>query len=320
MDINQQKKFTAGLSVASNTILVVGKLIIGIIIGSVSVISEAVHSGMDLVAAVIAYFAVREAGKPPDKLHPFGHGKAESISGAFEGLLIFIAIIIIAYQAIHKLIIGSEVVSLNLGLFIMAISAILNTIVSRQLFKVAKKSESLALEADALHLSTDILTSAGVFFGLLLIRITGFNILDPIIALCVAIVIGRAAYDIIKRSVKDLMDESISDVELSIIRDILNTHRSLFIDFHDLRSRKTGNIREIDLHLVQSKEISLDEAHKVCDHIEEELKAKIPRVHITIHVEPFEDDIDKGLISTSFIQGNIFSHIFRHRQGEKLEN
>jgi cation diffusion facilitator family transporter len=318
VDINQKKKFTAGLSVASNTVLVIGKLIIGIMIGSVSVISEAVHSGMDLIAAIIAFFAVREAGKPPDDMHPFGHGKAESISGAFEGLLIFVAIIIIVYEAIHKLIRGTALVSLDWGLLIMGVSAVLNTIVSRQLFKVARKSESLALEADALHLSTDVLTSAGVFVGLLLIRFTGLHVLDPIIALGVALVIGHAAYDIVKRSVKDLMDEKIPDSELTTIEKILIEHRGLFIDYHDLRSRRTGNIREIDLHLTQSKEITLDEAHKLCDHIEEELKAKIPKVHITIHVEPFEDDIDKGLIDYPSLQGSIFTHLFGHKQNEKL--
>jgi cation diffusion facilitator family transporter len=288
LNLEKQKKLAAGFSIASNTALVVGKLIVGLMINSVSVISEAVHSGIDLVASVVAFFAVRESGKPPDKEHQFGHGKAESLSGAFEGLLIFLAIAIIINEAIHKMVKGSEVGSLNLGLVIMGISALLNTLVSRQLFKISKKSESLALEADALHLSTDVLTSIGVFIGLLLIKFTGIHILDPIIALGVAIVIGRAAYDIMRRSFKDLMDERLSEAEHAAIEKVLHEHSSHFIDFHDLRSRKSGNIREIDLHLVQRRDIKLGDAHEVCDRIEAEISKIIPKAHITIHVEPFE--------------------------------
>jgi cation diffusion facilitator family transporter len=314
LNLDRSKKFAAGMSIASNTILVTGKLVVGILINSVSVISEAVHSGIDLMAAVVAFIAVRESSKPPDKRHPFGHGKAESLSGFFEGLIIFLAIFIIVYQAIEKIIRGGEVGKLDLGLLIMGVSALLNTIVSRQLFKVSKKSESLALEADALHLSTDVLTSAGVFLGLLLIKITGLNILDPIIALMVAVVIGHAAYDIVKRSFHDLMDEGLSESELSAIEKVLVDHSGSFIGFHDLRSRKVGNVREIDLHLVQSHDISLADAHKVCDHIEEEIIKAIPNAHVTIHVEPFEADSDVSLEKCRHEQGNLLSHIFGHEK------
>ncbi|MCX6826715.1 MAG: cation diffusion facilitator family transporter [candidate division Zixibacteria bacterium] len=163
MDWNKRKRFTAGLSVVSNTVLVLGKFIVGFAIGSVSVISEAVHSSVDLMAAIVAFIAVGESSKPPDKKHPFGHGKAEGISGAFEGLLIFLAIIIIVIESVKRIISGGEIHRVDWGLAVMAVSAIMNAIVSRQLFKVSKKTDSLALEADALHLSTDVLTSAGGF-------------------------------------------------------------------------------------------------------------------------------------------------------------
>jgi cation diffusion facilitator family transporter len=314
LNLDRSKKFAAGMSIASNTILVTGKLVVGILINSVSVISEAVHSGIDLMAAVVAFIAVRESSKPPDKRHPFGHGKAESLSGFFEGLLIFLAIIIIVYEAILKIVTGAEIGEPDWGLWIMGISAILNFIVSRQLFKVSKKSESLALEADALHLSTDVLTSMGVFVGLLLIKITDLHILDPLVALGVAIVIARAAYDIIKRSFNDLMDEGISEQELSGIERVLEDHSGSFIGFHDLRSRKVGTVREIDLHLVQSHDISLADAHKVCDHIEEEIIKAIPNAHVTIHVEPFEADSDISLEKCRHEQGNLLSHIFGYEK------
>jgi cation diffusion facilitator family transporter len=296
MNIDQKKKFTAGLSIASNTVLVIGKLIIGVSINSVSVISEAVHSGIDLMAAIVAFIAVRESCKPPDKQHPFGHGKAEGLSGAFEGLLIFVAIAIIVYKAVLKIIHGSEVERVDMGLIIMGVSALINIIVSRQLFKVAKKADSLALEADALHLSTDVFTSLGVFAGLLLLKLTGFHLLDPLIALGVAVVIGHAAFNIMRRSFRDLMDERLSDFELEKVEHVLEEHRPIFVGFHDLRSRKAGNQREIDLHLVQCRDINVGEAHKVCDHLEEEMKNKIPRVHVIIHVEPCDHECeDEGI-------------------------
>jgi cation diffusion facilitator family transporter len=314
LNLDRSKKFAAGMSIASNTTLVVGKLIVGILINSVSVISEAVHSGIDLMAAVVAFIAVKESSKPPDKRHPFGHGKAESLSGFFEGLLIFLAIIIIVYEAIIKIVKGAEIGQPDLGLWIMGLSAFLNFIVSRQLFKVSKKSESLALEADALHLSTDVLTSVGVFVGLLLIKITDLHILDPLVALGVAVVIAHAAYDIVKRSFHDLMDEGLSEQELSAIELVLKDHSGYFIGFHDLRSRKTGNVREIDLHLVQSHDISLADAHKVCDHIEEEIIKAIPKAHVTIHVEPLETDCDETKEKIRHEQRNLLSHIFYHEK------
>jgi cation diffusion facilitator family transporter len=317
LNFDHSKKFAAGMSIASNTILVAGKLIVGILINSVSVISEAVHSGIDLMAAVVAFIAVRESSKPPDKRHPFGHGKAESLSGFFEGLLIFLAIIIIVYEAIIKIVKGAVMGQPDLGLWIMGISALLNFIVSRQLFKVSRKSESLALEADALHLSTDVLTSVGVFVGLLLIKITDLHILDPLIALGVTVIIGHAAYGIVKRSFQDLMDEGLSENEQAEIEKVLKDHSGYFIGFHDLRSRKTGTIREIDLHLVQSREISLSDAHKVCDHIEEEIIRAIPNAHVTIHVEPLETDCNETIEKIRHEQRSLLSHIFHQEKKQE---
>lgn len=307
--IEKQKQKAASLSVLSNTTLVLGKLIVGIAINSISVISEAIHSGIDLIAAVIAFFAVRESNKPPDQKHPFGHGKAEGISGAFEGLLIFIAIVLIITEAAKKLFTGVEPINVDWGLAVMGFSVVLNTFVSRRLFKVAKKADSLALEADALHLSTDVLTSLGVFFGLLLIKLTDWHWLDPLIALGVAIVIGKAAFDITKRAVKDLMDENLSESDLAQIEQVLKEHQPHFVGFHDLRSRKSGNNREVDLHLVQCRHIKLQDAHAVCDHLEEELRKLLPRVHITIHVEPCEEDCDKNRDKCEVDTSALAAHI-----------
>lgn len=192
----------------------------------------------------------------------------------------------------------------------------MNTIVSWQLFRTAKKTESLALEADALHLSTDVFTSLAVFAGLLLIRITGIHLLDPITALIVALVISKAAYGIVRKSIKDLMDENISPEELGEVKNILDSHYRHFVEFHDLRSRKSGDIREIDLHLVQCRKKTLDDAHAVCDHLENELQKKINKTHITIHVEPCDLDCEKNYNSCQLGKEPLASHVQNDSEGQ----
>ncbi len=214
--LDRLKQNTARLSVISNTGLVLMKFIVGFAIGSVSIISEAIHSSMDLIAAVIAFFSVRKSAEPPDAAHSFGHGKFEDISGLVEALLIFVAAILIIYEAAAKLL-GHTTVELRpemiiFGIAVMGISALANWYVSHRLFVVAKESESIALESDAWHLRTDVYTSLGVFAGLVLIRLTGNPIFDPLFALGVAVVIMKAAYDLTKRSLSDLIDHSIPEI------------------------------------------------------------------------------------------------------------
>jgi len=173
-----EKIKVARLSIISNSSLIIMKLAIGIITGSVSIISEAIHSTMDLLAAIIAFFSVKVSDQPPDKQHPYGHGKFENISGVIEAILIFIASLWIIYEAIKRINTNEKIESIGLGALVMVISAIINFIVSKQLYKVAKKTNSIALEADALHLKADVYTSIGVAFGLFLIWLTNYRILN----------------------------------------------------------------------------------------------------------------------------------------------
>lgn len=281
------KSKTAFISICSNTALVILKIIVGYATSSISIISEAVHSFLDLIAAIIAFFSVRESEKPPDTAHKFGHGKFENLSGFLEGALIFLVSIWIIYSAVNKIIEkSSELENLDIGIAVMFISAVTNFFVSRKLNAVAKETESLALEADALHLSTDVYTSLGVFAGLILIRITDLHILDPIIAIFIAVFIIKAAYDLTKNSISGLVDAGLSEKEEIIIKKIITEHYSNFIEFHKLRTRKSGNERHIDLHLVMEKNISLNDAHKFCDHLEEDIKKELPNSMIVIHLEP----------------------------------
>jgi cation diffusion facilitator family transporter len=274
----------ARLSVISNTLLIIMKLVVGIISGSVSIISEAIHSSMDLVAALIAFFSVKVSDTPPDSRHPYGHGKVENISGVIEALLIFVAAIWIIVEAVKKLL-GEEIVleSLWMGSLVMAVSAIVNIIVSRKLYKVAHETNSIALEADALHLKTDVYTSAGVALGLLLIVLTDIKWMDPVIAILVALFIIKESVELLKRAFWPLLDSAWAEDEIKDLEKKLN---DMGVNYHELRTRKAGNYRFIDIHVEIPGNESVGDAHKYCDQIEDELTAAYENLNVTIHVEP----------------------------------
>jgi cation diffusion facilitator family transporter len=288
--LDQLKEKTARLSVISNTGLVLMKFVVGFAIGSVSIISEAIHSSMDLIAAIIAFFSVRKSAEPPDAAHSFGHGKFEDISGLIEALLIFVAAILIIKEAGTKLM-GEPAEHftpdlLILGIAVMGISALVNWYVSHRLFDVAKQSDSIALESDAWHLRTDVYTSVGVLVGLVLIKLTGIAIFDPLFALGVAIVIMKAAYDLTKRSFADLIDHSLPARENKRIEEIICEHARIYAGFHDLRTRRSGPEVFIEFHLVMPGKISVLESHDLADHLESDLMLEFPRSNVTIHIEP----------------------------------
>ncbi len=284
----------ARLSIYSNTFLLVLKIAAGFLMGSISVLSEALHSGIDLMAAVIANYSVRKAGKPADDVHKFGHGKFENVSGTVEAILIFIAAIIILFKASEKIMKpdGIEPEFLGAGIAIMGVSTAVNFYVSKKIMKVAQKAESIALEADAYHLTTDVYTSVGVFIGLILIQVTRNPIFDPILAIIVALIILKASYDLTKRSVSGIMDVKLSDGEEAIIKSIISEHYSEYAEYHNLRSRMSGAERFVDLHLVVPKNQHVSEAHDFCDHLEKDIMEKIPNLSMLIHIEPCEADCE----------------------------
>lgn len=279
-----EKIKVARISIISNILLIIMKIIVGILSGSVSIISEAIHSSMDLIAALIAFFSVRVSDNPPDSRHPYGHGKVENISGVIESILIFIAAIWIIIEAVKKLL-GEEIIleSIWIGSVVMIISAVVNMYVSRRLYKVARKTKSVALEADALHLKTDVYTSAGVAAGLGLILVTGISWLDPVVAIIVALFIIRESYALLKRAFTPLLDTAWGDDEIDDLNNRLN---NLGVTFHDLRTRVAGNYRFIDIHVEIPENESVGDAHKYCDMIEAKLTDVYENLTVTIHVEP----------------------------------
>ena len=283
---NKRKTSTARLSIFSNIFLIIIKLLAGILSGSVSIISEAIHSGMDLMAAIIAFFSVRISGQPPDKRHPYGHGKFENVSGVVEAILILVAAVWIIYEAVHKLMKPSEVESLPIGIIVMAISGVVNFFVSRRLYKVAKETDSVALEADALHLKTDVYTSIGVSIGLGLLWLTGLTWLDPVVAILVALLITYESFVLLKKAYSPLLDTTLPEKDLEIITSSIEKQMKPGMSFHALRTRRSGQYKYVDLHIEVPGETSVAISHKICDEIEKEIESQLPDVEVTIHIEP----------------------------------
>ena len=286
MKLEAEKKFAAGLSITSNTLIIITKIIAGMVSGSISIISEAIHSLSDFLASVLTFFAVTRSAEPADKEHPFGHGKYEDMSGFIEGGLIIFAGLYIIYEAFSKLVSGYTMEAESmLGIYVMAFAVIANFLVSRYLFYVAKKSDSVSLRADAEHLQTDIFSSLGVLFGLILIKITGLAVLDPIIAIVVALIILKTGFSISKETMNNLLDGSLPAGDIEEIENILRRN-TVIKGYKNIKGRKSGQYKEIELTLLFNPDMKILCCHNVCDQIENDIKNKLGNVSINIHSEP----------------------------------
>jgi len=279
-----EKKKAAFLSVIASGALTLFKLIIGLMTGSLGILSEALHSTLDMVAAIITYFSVRVSDKPADYKHNYGHGKVENLSAFAEAMLLGVTSIWIISESLSKLISNDFDVEVTIWSYVVIISSIIIDINrSRMLKKVAKKYNSQALEADSIHFKTDIWSSCVVLVGLILIN---FNVYwaDSVAALGVAFIIILVSYRLAKNAIDVLLDKAPVGVS-DIIVDILNSCEDVKL-FHDLKVRSSGadTFIKFDLHL--NSELTLLEAHSVCDKIENEIKNKIKRSEIYIHIEP----------------------------------
>lgn len=292
--LNNRSK-VALLSVSSNTLLIIIKIVAGILSGSVSIISEAVHSAMDLVASIIAFVSVIFSSKPADKKHPYGHGKIENISGAIEGLLIFVAAGMIIYEAVHKIINPVKIEQEYVAIAVMLMASTVNFFVSKILYKTAKKEDSMALEADALHLKTDVYTSLGVGIGLILIKVTKLAILDPIVAILVALLILTEAWKLCKNAFEFLIDVKLTDAEEQQIDDIIKTYSGKIYNYHKLKTRKSGNKRYIDFHIVVDPNMTVKDAHEIVGNMKKDITQKFGECRVSIHIDPkIEEESDNS--------------------------
>jgi cation diffusion facilitator family transporter len=281
------KSGAAALSIASNAILIALKLAAGAITGSIAIVTEAVHSLIDLVASVVAFVSVRKADEPADAGHPYGHEKVESLAATIEGMLILVGAGIIVYEATRRLVVGATVETLGVGIAVMGFSVLANLGVSTVLARQAREHESPALAGDAAHLRTDALTSAGVLAGLLLVQITGNAAFDPITALIVASAIVFAGIRIIRRSSGVLVDEALPSGEMDRIEAAIAAARTPEVaGYHKLRARRAGARRYIDLHVQYRSGTSLERAHELAHLMRDSIESRMPRSEVLIHVEP----------------------------------
>jgi cation diffusion facilitator family transporter len=293
------KSGAAALSIASNSVLIAIKLAAGAITGSIAIVTEAVHSLIDLVASVIAFVSVRKADEPADADHPYGHQKVESLAAAIEGMLILVGAGIIVYEATHRLVAGASVDLLGVGIAVMGFSVLANLAVSTVLSRQARAHESPALEGDAAHLRTDALTSAGVLAGLAIVELTGIVAFDSITAILVAVAIVVAGLRILRRSSGVLVDEALPDAEMDGIEAAIAAARTPEVaGYHKLRARRAGSRRHIDLHVQYRSGTSLERAHELAHAMRASIEAAVPGAEVLIHAEPetsFRDpDRDQG--------------------------
>ncbi|MEI6455696.1 MAG: cation diffusion facilitator family transporter [bacterium] len=285
--MEKEKKRVAGISVVAAFFLTGFKLVIGILTGSLGILSEALHSGLDLIAAVITYFSVRISDRPPDKNHHYGHGKIENFSALVETFLLIITCAWIIYEAVNRLVSGNTHIEVNLFSYIVVVTSIVIDIGrSRALYRVAKKYNSQALEADALHFSTDIYSSAVVLLGLICANF-GFYFADSIAALAVALIVLGVSYKLGKRATDVLLDRTRPELfekvyeALKMTPDITN--------FHDVRVRTAGADTFVEVNIHVTPGITVEQGHAISNEVEQKIGEAIPRCNIHVHIEPEQD-------------------------------
>jgi cation diffusion facilitator family transporter len=298
--MEKEKKRVAFISVLAAMFITGFKLTIGLLTGSLGILSEALHSALDMVAAVITYFSVRISDKPADREHNYGHGKIENLSALIETLLLLVTCVWIIYEAIHRLISGKTAIEVTVWSYVVVISSIIIDFSrSRALSRVAKKHNSAALEADALHFSTDIWSSTVVLFGLIAYQFLGWYAADAIAALFVAVIVLYVSYQLGRKSIDVLIDKSPHDIT-KIVHEILKEFPQV-LKYHGLKARTAGADTFIKFNVHFDPDLSLREVHEVCDKIEKEIKSRVVRSEVYIHAEPeeishIENEVDDNIV------------------------
>ena len=297
-DFFKNKSRVLFFSIAAALITMALKFAGYFITGSVGMFSDAAESIVNLLASIIALLALIVASRPPDSSHTYGHEKAEYFSSGAEGVLIVVAAIGIFYSATRRLLAPEPLVNIDTGLWFIGVAAAVNLLIAMFLLRAAQYFDSITLEADARHLLTDVFTSAGVIGGLLIVKFTGWELLDPILAYVIGINILTTGFSLVRRSVRGLMDYRLPQSEIEQIEQVLNTFRDQLVAYHNLRTRKAGPKRFIEFHLLVPGKMSVQEAHDLCEKVEEQIHACLNQCEIIVHIEPSEDhlswDIKEG--------------------------
>jgi cation diffusion facilitator family transporter len=300
------KPRAAAVSIASNSALIALKLAAAAITGSVAILSEALHSMIDLIASVVAFVSVRKADEPADVDHPYGHEKVENVGAAIEAMLILVGAGVIVSEAVNRLSTGATVDQLGLGIAVIAFAALANVGVSRFLSRQARRQNSPALAGDAAHLGTDAFTSAGVLLGLVLVQITGANAIDSVVAIIVAGVIVVTGVRLLRRSTGVLVDvapppEEMDRVEAAIAR--ARADAPEVVGYHKLRARTTGRRTYVEMHVQFAAGTTLELAHEVAHRLRDAIESDLGDAEVLIHVEPESSRHDPAESPSAFRAG-----------------
>ena len=290
----------ARLLLATVLVLFAFKVLVGVVTGSISIWAQAVDSSLDIFAVVITFLTVGYSSKPADQEHPFGHGKAEAIAAGIQAVLLLGASAAIAYSAIQRIMQGTRIEYAPAGVAVMLVSMLASILLSRHLFKVARASGSTALEANANNILGDVYSTGGVLVGLSIVSIwPHLTIVDPILALLVVLLILRATYRVARMAFGELVDMKLPEQEENDIKAAIIEHfGGEVVSFHKLRTRKAGGQRYIDLHLIMPRQTSIEDAHVMCDHLEKDMRNRLRRTDVTIHVEPCDGKCEGCLLVT----------------------
>lgn len=285
--LERTKRYATTLSLSYNILATAVKLVVAFLTGSMSLLSEAIHSATDIVASFFAYIGVRVASTPPDERHPYGHGKVETLAGFGESILLFLIVLYLMGEGVRRLIVGSELEHLQLGLGAMALSAVSSLLVGQYVWRAGKRTGSLALLSNGQHLMVDFWTSVGVLIALGLIWLTGWTVIDPLLAIGIALWLLRGAWRLMNSAFHELIDQSLPAEEIARVDALVRAEPGV-ISYHRLRTRRSGTMRYIDLHIVVPADWSLRQAHEVADRLEKRIEQELAPAHAVIHVDPYD--------------------------------
>jgi cation diffusion facilitator family transporter len=279
------------ISIGASLLTMGLKTIAFLLTGSIGLLSDAIESIVNLVGSSFAFFMLRVAERPADKDHSYGHSKAEYFASALEGFLIFIAAGSIIYTAIQRLLHPGPLQALGFGLMLSTGASLINLVVGQLLIKTGKKHNSISLEADGHHLMTDVWTSVAVVLGLVVVVVTGWIPLDPIVAILVAINILWTAFQLLKRSFEGFMDVAIPEEDLVKLMEVIERYRTKGIDFHAIRTRQSARVRFLSVHMLLKGNMTLHDAHHAAEDFEADIQKVLTNLVITTHLEPIDDII-----------------------------
>lgn len=295
----RRKIRAAIVAIISNTVLIAVKLAAGLATGSVGILSDAVHSLMDLVAAGLSFASVRKSDEPADSSHRYGHEKLEDLSASGQAVLLLVGAVFVLYESIRRLVIGGKVDSAVAGMIVVALAAVVNIFVSAYLTRTGRATQSGALAATAADLRTDAVLSAGVFVALLAVRLTGLDWIDAAAGVLIAVVISSTGVRVLTAATRRLVDESLPDDELAALETVINGFiGDEVVGYHDLRARHVGSAHQVDLHLQFARGTSLERAHELSHRLQDAMSAHLPATTVLIHLEP-EDRVREDRFTTT---------------------